>query len=446
MGNEPRKSGRQTKKAKARHGSPTSALDAKVVSNGKQQRLSFDFFEESPLDILGEVLSYLSPLDLLRLARTTKALRAFLMSKSSSAIWKSSLAAIEGLPPCPEDLSEPQYANLMCWDHCHVCFLEDGSLFRYMEARVQLCSMCGVNEFQPWDELPESVDKRLKNLVPSIGENLSKHERQIGYVLCDSFERTSKRKRVTPPAYFFHVAIAVELNKEIKALRSEKLRKAWVDCRGTAWRKIKEHSDACRKYKSQLIENEGERVCKARDRRREQLRDKLAELGWEHEFDTMGIANSKVRNAELCYFGYLQRTEELSKQGYHHTAIVLDLLGLERTTTAEELRKFDPYLECLCGCFKERKSETMSWMQVLQYCKRHRSNSYEGSFAIVDKPGAGTLQQVTKYKPICSWCQPRNLQDDPTQDSTQHYIEEHRCTQAEAQAFDSRALKEELVD
>ncbi|RXW20263.1 hypothetical protein EST38_g5600 [Candolleomyces aberdarensis] len=132
--------------------------------------------------------------------------------------------------------------------------------------------------------------------------------------------------------------------------------------------------------------------------------------------------------------------------GYHHTVVVLDLLGLERTTTAEELRKLDPYLECRCGCFKERKSETMSWMQVIQYCKRHRLNSYEGSFAVVDKPGAGTRQQVTKYKPICSWCQPRNMLDDPTQDPTQHYIDEHWCTQAEAQAFDSRALKEELAD
>jgi hypothetical protein len=51
--------------------------------------------------------------------------------------------------------------------------------------------------------------------------------------------------------------------------------------------------------------------------------------------------------------------------GYHHTVVVLDLLGLERTTTGEELRKLNPYLECLCGCFGEKKGNTMSWMNAV---------------------------------------------------------------------------------
>jgi hypothetical protein len=47
-----------------------------------------------------QIFSLLEPLDVLRLARTTKALRNVLMSRT--------------------DLTEPQYANLAFSEHCHV--------------------------------------------------------------------------------------------------------------------------------------------------------------------------------------------------------------------------------------------------------------------------------------------------------------------------------------
>lgn len=209
------------------------------------------------------------------------------MNTTSSAIWKSSLAAVERLPPCPEDLSEPQYVNLMFWGHCHVrIFALPIALLRFRFRSIcvfssvflkiancsntwKLESSCAQSaartsvyhfagrprkhaqlltlfRFLLWDQLPGNIDERLKSLIPSIGEDLCKHEREVGYVLCDSYERKSKRKRVTPQASFFHVATAVKLNKEIKALRTEKLKKAWVEDRGIAWRKIKEVGRLCR--------------------------------------------------------------------------------------------------------------------------------------------------------------------------------------------------------
>jgi hypothetical protein len=72
-----------------------------------------------------QILSRCSPLDLLRLARTTKAFRALLMSRSSIAIWRSarqmsSDKQVMGMPECPPYLSEPAYANLAFDPHCHV--------------------------------------------------------------------------------------------------------------------------------------------------------------------------------------------------------------------------------------------------------------------------------------------------------------------------------------
>jgi hypothetical protein len=62
----------------------------------------------------------LHPLDLLHIARTTKTLRSAVMNKKSSFIWKNALASVKGLPACPPDLNEPQFASLAFENKCYV--------------------------------------------------------------------------------------------------------------------------------------------------------------------------------------------------------------------------------------------------------------------------------------------------------------------------------------
>ncbi|KAK7449739.1 hypothetical protein VKT23_013214 [Stygiomarasmius scandens] len=64
--------------------------------------------DDVPLELTIEVFRYLEPLDILRLARTSRALRCILMSRSSEDIWRAARANVEGLPPLPLDLNEPQ--------------------------------------------------------------------------------------------------------------------------------------------------------------------------------------------------------------------------------------------------------------------------------------------------------------------------------------------------
>ncbi|KAF8186012.1 hypothetical protein BJ912DRAFT_852529 [Pholiota molesta] len=73
-----------------------------------------------PLDVLFEIFSHLAPLDLLRLARTTKELRKLLLHRSSTFVWKAALSNVEGLPACPEDMSLPCWTNLVFDHHCQV--------------------------------------------------------------------------------------------------------------------------------------------------------------------------------------------------------------------------------------------------------------------------------------------------------------------------------------
>lgn len=118
---------------------------------------------------LVQIIGYLEPLDLLQLARTDKQLRVLLMNRAMSSYWKRARRNVEGLPPCPRDLSDPAYANLMFTGHCHVstrslynlrhrsehifglaslqkCFAEDKDVLTHLEARVQLCHECTLEE------------------------------------------------------------------------------------------------------------------------------------------------------------------------------------------------------------------------------------------------------------------------------------------------------------
>lgn len=67
-----------------------------------------------------QIFSFLHPMDLLNLARTSKDFRILLLQRSSAAAWKTSRLQVYGLPDCPPDMSEPQYANLVFYPHCHV--------------------------------------------------------------------------------------------------------------------------------------------------------------------------------------------------------------------------------------------------------------------------------------------------------------------------------------
>ncbi len=86
------------------------------------------------------------------MSRTTTMLRTYLMTKKNAFIWRRARSGVEGLPPKIDDFSEPQYANLLFDNHCHVrpvidkhscvliCFVE------MFEDTVQIHSMASTHE------------------------------------------------------------------------------------------------------------------------------------------------------------------------------------------------------------------------------------------------------------------------------------------------------------
>jgi hypothetical protein len=73
-----------------------------------------------------KIVSYLTPLDLIHLGRVSHAFRAHFLVRASKPLWKaarSGMALIPGcpgLPECPQDVSEPAYANLVFGKICEV--------------------------------------------------------------------------------------------------------------------------------------------------------------------------------------------------------------------------------------------------------------------------------------------------------------------------------------
>ncbi|KAH8115068.1 hypothetical protein DFH11DRAFT_143824 [Phellopilus nigrolimitatus] len=93
-----------------------------------------------PIDVFCEIARHLGPHDLLRMARTSKALRNLLMTKDSKSIWRAAEDSV-GLPECPLDLSSPQYASFIFDAFCTHCF--HVKAYKHLTPlRIRLCKKC----------------------------------------------------------------------------------------------------------------------------------------------------------------------------------------------------------------------------------------------------------------------------------------------------------------
>jgi hypothetical protein len=53
------------------------------------------------------------------------------MSRSAAFIWKAALENVPNLPPCPDDLNEPQWVDLVFGRNCHVRPIQCGRVLSY---------------------------------------------------------------------------------------------------------------------------------------------------------------------------------------------------------------------------------------------------------------------------------------------------------------------------
>ncbi|KAJ2922237.1 hypothetical protein H1R20_g14851, partial [Candolleomyces eurysporus] len=283
-------SSRKTRKLNLPKNQTSSSRDKDNTPGTSQSALKHDVLIDLPLDILCEILKLLPPLDLLQIARTAKSFRKFLMNRASKSIWTHVLSAVEDLPSCPDDLSEPQYAYLMFTDHCHKHELSYVglaasnsayciSLFEWILS--YLVALVRKRSFKRWQELPEKIGLALAEFVPATTNRLTKVELQN--YSCKSGGNLDPRaidKRTR-----FHVKTALMLYADYKNIKGTKAKKAWKEEQRKIWVAKEKHGNACEDYLVKVEEREREREGAIRGRRLEQIRQKLRVLGWAEEVD-----------------------------------------------------------------------------------------------------------------------------------------------------------------
>ncbi|EKM49968.1 uncharacterized protein PHACADRAFT_32829 [Phanerochaete carnosa HHB-10118-sp] len=138
-------------------GAARAELPVRSLAGRKRKRL--EDLPNMPLDIVVEVnnslashltlrthfsakiLLYLEPLDLLHLARTSKAFRAVLMNRSNAFLWRTARQNVEDLPECPSGSCEPAYANFLFCTYCHECS-KPNSQHIYWDLMARYCRQC----------------------------------------------------------------------------------------------------------------------------------------------------------------------------------------------------------------------------------------------------------------------------------------------------------------
>ncbi|KAJ3770833.1 hypothetical protein FB446DRAFT_136038 [Lentinula raphanica] len=256
--------------------SPNSGVRLSESSKNKRQRMPKQFrgvrgklglleklAKDMPLDVILEIFCYLEPRDLLRLARTTKDLRAILMSKSSVNIWRTVLGNVEGLPPCPTDLNEPQFANLLFEPYCHVCMRSAHCDNILWNIRVRSCQKC----LQAFPQ-PKHIDhplSRYESVIPT--ELVEVEPAQLCYI---SNPEVTKRYMA-----------------EYDALQSREDRHEWIKRKRKECRAIQRHKEQCTKWQTRRWQDRADELDALRKERKAAILDRLGEIGWRHEAETI---------------------------------------------------------------------------------------------------------------------------------------------------------------
>ncbi|KII92062.1 hypothetical protein PLICRDRAFT_459387 [Plicaturopsis crispa FD-325 SS-3] len=252
--------------------STTSAKKRKLLRLAKLKNLP-----EMPIDILYEIFRLLQPIDILNLARSTKPLRAILMSRSSRTVWKSALSNYgpRQVPACPFELNEPQYVDLAFSKHCHFCQVAAGSgvAFILWNLRVRCCEKCkkdsaclyilSVSEYY-------DLTKEQQTLIPWASLASSKNDWR------DSNKMACLRSAFT--------ALTSELSPLVGDER-EHVVQSWKE-RTT---RIIEDAARCEEWENLVASDAASAREAARLRRETAILAKLREEGWEDELEKMSM-------------------------------------------------------------------------------------------------------------------------------------------------------------
>ncbi|EMD38467.1 hypothetical protein CERSUDRAFT_82729 [Gelatoporia subvermispora B] len=251
-------------------------------------RRTLSMLPDMPLDILFEIFGHLHPLDVLHLARTSKALRNVLMRRSAISIWKEARSRIQDLPECPLDLSEPQYAHLLFDPHCHFC-LTARVMTVLWACRVRCCKSC-------------------------MGEHVADSS-YIYTFICDVWARTLPVAKMVPMEFrnklVFLKRDGEALKEQIQLIGDDKDKLAEFRARKTEEvSAIETHARAVAAWQDDQVERRTVELETIRLSRMTSIMNKLSDLGYREDLDKM----SEEYRAEFEDHPLVRQPKELTER------------------------------------------------------------------------------------------------------------------------------------
>ncbi|KAJ4497625.1 hypothetical protein C8R41DRAFT_865395 [Lentinula lateritia] len=246
---------------------------SRIVKRGNRGKL--EGILKLPLDLELEIYSYLEPLDLLRLSRTSKDLRVFLMSRSNAIVWRAARSNVPDLPPLPSDLSEPECAcvNLARPSSGNVAFVAaiDVLILRRFYSRSNL----------------HSVWKR------SYASTFIVFKAAAEYIPC---------VKVAPwkgpwngeDKVFFPPNVRTLRHKYRQVRKGEMGQEEWVAQQKQLYEEITEHTAACSGWQKVNNDKRAEELQITRSKRKSLIYNKLQALGWGDEIDRLDAEGSTL--------------------------------------------------------------------------------------------------------------------------------------------------------
>ncbi|KAI0036950.1 hypothetical protein K488DRAFT_81691 [Vararia minispora EC-137] len=302
----------------------------------KQGRLSL--LPAMPMDVLFEILSHLPPADLLSLARTTKPLRALLLDRTRSALWRRSYTHIPGCPSAPRWTSEPAWAALLFGgNYCHMCDARPVRVHPGLLMRI--CKACLSENLITRDEAKErfnfALDFLLNGMVTTIESKLGPHRtRSTTYWWAADVEQVHMRVKTILELEFIrrfnevpHEALDPGVNVSPEAQEALDVLYNDLQARATAHKK---HAAKFARWQRAVDRARHEVLKSSKKTRKEEIMKRLLAEGFERQ-DVLVLGNHREVKAEQ------QLTDRVWKRV--HPILVAELTRIKANRLEREMRQ-----------------------------------------------------------------------------------------------------------
>ncbi|KAG8724425.1 hypothetical protein FRC09_018713, partial [Ceratobasidium sp. 395] len=181
----------------------------------KDRKLNLSRILDMPSEVFNEIVTHLTPPDLLSLAQLNKFFRKMFMSRSSQSIWQTTFSNIPKLPECPSNMCEPQYVSLIWSKTCSKC---GAKVSRRIDPYllVRYCNTCRDEEVREFE-----ADNVLLDLMPHSNSAIKPPKSGYTYVLCRDVDSLKQIAPEKPDEWFLNKAQQIEKQQAHSAMLQE---------------------------------------------------------------------------------------------------------------------------------------------------------------------------------------------------------------------------------